>query len=131
VTTRNETTLSSFDSFSQDLSRFELADWVSFFASNPRSEQVAGTSATVTGFFYTDTNGNYYVGRFRINCCAVDATPLGIQLSKDSVTEKLEQGSWYKISGVFAADKVDNSTIFRLQVEKVEKTTEPEFPYVY
>ncbi|MCA9324175.1 TIGR03943 family protein [Candidatus Saccharibacteria bacterium] len=113
---------STFDSFSSDYSHFDIKDWYTLLQSNPRPEQIIDKEAKLNGFFYRK-DGNPYIARFRLSCCAVDATPLAIPIE---VSENLLEGEWYSISG-----KIVDSANPKVKVAEIHKIEEPDEPYIY
>ncbi len=119
----NESIVTSFDSFSQDFSHFDIADWSNILSSNPNSEELADKKAVVEGFILKDNN-EIYIARFRLSCCAVDATPLTVPLAESA--KALENNKWYRIEGVFVSQNG-----LRLNPVLISEIEEPNEPYIY
>ena len=122
----NPTSGSSFDRFSQNYSHFTLQDWSSLLATSPTDEQVVGKKAIVEGFIF-DTDDQRKLARFKLSCCAVDATPLAVTLKKTDEIMGLKTGSWQRLEGTFVADGDE----YVLEVTKATQIDQPKEPYGY
>lgn len=118
--------ISSYDHFSQDYSNFTLQDWASLLSKSPGNSQLTGKKATIEGFIYENDNVRY-VARFRLSCCAVDATPISLPLKNTEQISQLSVGSWQHIEGVFV---LENDKLV-IEPTEISEISEPEQPYVY
>ena len=128
-TDAGSSSITSFEAFSQDLSRFSLQDWQSYLATNPKPEQIAGIKATITGFLYTESSGQKFVARFRVTCCAVDATPLKVPLKDYEQLRSIAEGQWITASGIFV--KATDQYPYQLEAATITPIDEPGNPYVF
>lgn len=120
---------SALDTFSNDLTRFDVRDWHVFLGSSPKPEAVVGKEAHVEGFLFR-SNNQLYVARYQITCCAVDATPLTLPLQQSETSEELIDGDWVRLTGVMErAD--DEKHPYQLAITSLEIIEEPDQPYVY
>jgi len=126
ITTNSNLVISSFDNFSQDYSHFKLQDWASFLSTSPDASQITSKKATIEGFIY-EASGVRYIARFRLSCCAVDATPISIPLKKTEQTSQLTIGSWQRVEGVFVLE----NEVLVIEPTTLTEINEPEQPYVY
>lgn len=117
---------SSYDSYTRDYTHFDIQDWSTFFANAPAANQVVGKRALIEGFVLRDGQ-SLFIARFRLSCCAVDATPLTIQLAPNEKTSNLLSGSWYRFSGDFIEQNAD----YLLSADEVTQIPEPKEPYVF
>lgn len=120
---------STFDTYSTDYTHFDIQEWSILLASHPRKESIENKEARISGFLYFDSSGNPNIARFRLSCCAVDATPLSIPLRISNFTQGLVSGSWYEVTGKMFFD--DNKNDFLLNVEQVDPIETPKEQYVY
>ena len=128
---RSTTPFSSYDNFNQDFSYFDVADLSSILSENPTDSQIVGKKASVEGFLFKDNNEQFYIARFKLACCAVDATPLVVPINIAAIKDPLVVGDWYKATGLFALNNQSSGHKFTVDVEKIEPIAEPEEPYVY
>ena len=120
---------STFDTYTTDYTHFDIQEWSNLLASHPRKESIENKEARISGFLYFDNSGNPNIARFRLSCCAVDATPLSIPLRISNFTQGLESGSWYEVTGKMLFDDIKND--FLLYVEQVDPIEAPKEQYVY
>lgn len=124
--------LSSYDSFNQDFSYFDVADLSAFLSNNPTKEQIIDKQVELEGFIFEDSDGQKFIARFKLSCCAVDARPLTIPLLKNDVVSSVIIGSWYRISGKFVLNEGNQSQYpYAVETTTVEGIVEPLEPYVY
>src|SRR5436305_13215480 len=67
--------------FEVDTSELNIADWVSAFNMKTSASFYEGKKVDVVGFVFHPKGTPkdvFYVSRFRLTCCAVDAQPLGL-----------------------------------------------------
>ena len=115
----------TYQRFSRDLTQFSLSELVSLFQTPSSAETALGATVRVQGFMFED-NG-IFIGRFRVACCAIDATPIGVRLGSADVATSLIAGSWYEVEGVIAQD---NNGFF-VEPKLVTEIQSPEQPYVF
>ena len=127
----DQTTHSTLDSFSSDLTRFSIADWNNLLAAAPSSDDIENKQANVEGFLYRGDNNQLFVARFRLTCCAVDATPLAIPLVESDELTSLELGQWVSLEGSFTATSDNADHPWQLQTSSVQSIEEPDDPYVF
>ncbi len=120
-----EVSASSYDDFSQDYSNLTISGWSSLLAKQPPAEQIQDKTAVIEGFALYD-NTTVSIARFRISCCAVDATPVTIRV-RNSAGNELSANNWYRITGSFT--EVDGD--FILVPEDITSIEEPDNPYVF
>lgn len=74
--------------------------------------------------------GMFYCFRFRINCCAADAVPVGVMVRHHDVG-KLETGGWVRVEGSLRLNTLKDSSVkLVFEAETVVAAETPEFPYV-
>lgn len=72
----------------------------------------------------------FYCFRFMINCCAADATPLGVMIEYEEA-KNFVPGTWVEVKGVFEPVHLENGmTIPRVLSKSITEIDEPEYPYV-
>lgn len=121
---------STYDSFSRDLSRFDIVDWINFLNTKPAENQISGKQARLTGFVFSDDKNQKFIARFKLTCCAVDASPLTVALADTDNTKNLVLGEWVEISGSFVFLK-DAAYPYQLNPEEINSIAEPKEPYVF
>jgi putative membrane protein len=110
-----------------------IKDWVKTLQADPEPERVAGKPVRVIGFVYRDGRlpaDWFLVARFVVQCCAVDAQPLGIpvRLVESQIPRS---GSWVSIAGEWEVASVRGERRAVVVPTAVTLTEPPEQPYLY
>lgn len=125
----------SADLLGGDYSTFTVKDWASLIRQGADEEFFADKSATLTGFVTPDPDDPenvFYVARFVVTCCAVDAQPVGVAVYSPDWASRFPVDSWVTVTGPFGA----NPSLASLQTiaitpDAVNPTEQPNEPYVY
>jgi uncharacterized repeat protein (TIGR03943 family) len=118
-----------------DSTSFSVRDWAILIRQNPDSAYLREHSAEVTGFVLPsqeDPDNVFYVARFIITCCAVDAQPVGVPVYLPGWQSEFPPDSWVLVTGSFSANptvgSLDSLAIIPDEIGAVDT---PEQPYVY
>ncbi|MCM6761820.1 TIGR03943 family protein [Rathayibacter sp. ZW T2_19] len=118
-----------------DYASFSVRDWAALLRSGASEQFLAGTTATVSGFVTPDADDPenvFYVARFVVTCCAVDAQPVGVPIYEPGWADTYTEGQWLEVSGGFAANaSVTSAEAVVLEPSSVAEIDEPAMPYVY
>lgn len=114
--------------------RLTLGDWSALIARQADPAYFAGMTATMSGFVmpYTEPDdGVFYVARFQVTCCTVDAQPVGVAVLLEDWAGGYPVDSWVEITGSFvpAPDGVSSSVV--LEPSEIIAVDEPLDPYEY
>ncbi len=93
-----------------------------------------GRSADLTGFVMAspDSPDMFYVARYVITCCAVDAQPAGVPVYSPGWQDTAKEGAWVHVSGTFSPNTVSASTAaYTLTPAVLEPIDQPSDPYDY
>lgn len=117
----------------EQVARFTVREWatilrqtsdLSFFADKPVTELV--------GFVTPDTSDPdnvFYVSRFTVTCCAVDAQPLGVPVYLPGWSDEFAVDDWVSIDGEFGSNPSSDSdqpvVILPAEVTPIELPREP------
>lgn len=111
-----------------------IEDWVSAFGAEPDPGFYEGKEVDVVGFVFRPEGAPqdvFYVSRFVVTCCAVDAQPIGLPVRSAGWEGRFEEDAWVRVKGSFvAAEKGTVSDPVVVDPERVEPTEEPQNPYV-
>lgn len=125
------TTLALFD---VDTTQLSIADWVSAFNMKTSASFYEGKKVDVVGFVFHPKGTPqdvFYVSRFRITCCSVDAQPLGVPVYLPGWQEQeFEEDSWVHVKGSFTQTDEDIAEPAIIEPESIEPTDQPANPYV-
>lgn len=110
-----------------------IQDW-SRLLRQADSAAVSGRAAELTGFVApepSDPERMFLVMRFVINCCAVDAQPVGIPIYRPGWQREFEPDDWVTVQGAFAQNpSVRSPWVAALLPASIERVEAPEDPYV-
>jgi uncharacterized repeat protein (TIGR03943 family) len=118
-----------------DFNQLSIKEWATLLDQTSDIGFFAGKQATVTGFITPDQSdaGNvFFVSRFVIRCCAVDAQPVGVPVYLPDWQKKLKPDDWVTLSGTFDNNPSAKST-HRIVItpDKVTSIPQPKDAYVY
>jgi uncharacterized repeat protein (TIGR03943 family) len=119
--------------FGADTTRLTIADWVSAFNLKTSASFYEGKKIDVVGFVFHPQgtpSDVFYVSRFRITCCAVDAKPLGVPVYAPGWQEKFDEDSWVHVVGSFTETDEDIAEPAVVAPQSIEPTDRPANPYV-
>jgi len=118
-----------------DTSQFTVKDWALLLHQNPDADYFADKTVDVTGFVTPspdDPDNVFYVARFVVTCCAVDAQPVGVPVYLPGWAEQFATDQWVSASGVFAPNPGSASAEpLLLTTDDVTVTEQPSQPYVF
>lgn len=118
-----------------DASTFSVKDWASLLRQGAGPEFYAGKKARLTGFVTPDRDDPenvFYVARFVVTHCVVDAQPVGVPVYRPGWQDEFSRDSWVDASGGFAMNpSVASSEGIALIPEAVAAVPQPQQPYVY
>lgn len=111
-----------------ETSQLTVKDWANLLSQTSDQTFFAGKKAKVSGFVTVDSNNNiFFVSRFVVSCCAVDARPIGVPVYKENWQATYQKDEWVEVSGVFGVYDGQIS----LKPETITPISQPESPYVY
>jgi len=97
-------------------------------------KQFEGKEIAVSGFVYRDQTsadtGPFAVSRFLVQCCAADATPLGIMVDPGR-QQNLPVDSWVKVQGKLRIVTHEGNEMIRIEASSITPITQPDAPYIY
>lgn len=115
--------------------RFTVVDWSSLLRQTSDPAFFAGKSVDVLGFITAsddDSDNIYFVSRFFVTCCAVDAQPVGVAVYSPSWKDSLAVGDWVQVTGGFGLNpSPTGSPAIVLLPESTTKMEEPDEPYLF
>ncbi len=111
--------------------RVSLLDYASR-AVFDRGQSLAQRQVTMSGFIIAGPDGQPYLARMVVNCCAADARPVKIGLTGD-VPARLAPDTWIEVVGNYLErtdrDPVNGEVIPYIQVISSHDVTAPESQY--
>ncbi|PPF80289.1 TIGR03943 family protein [Subtercola sp. Z020] len=120
---------------SDDTSAYTVKDWSLLLRQGVGLDWFDGRSASVTGFVTPDADDPdnvFFVARFVVTCCAVDAQPVGVAVYEPGWQSSYPTDSWVSVDGTFGADPSVLSTAnIVLTPASITGIPQPSDPYVY
>lgn len=114
--------------------RYTVLEWSSLLAQTTDPVFYAGKPVDVVGFITPDPVADdvFYVSRFIITCCAVDAQPVGIPVYLPDWQSQFAADDWVEVTGEFSANRSGTSSaVIALAPSEVTGVDEPSEPYLY
>lgn len=114
-----------------DTSSFTVKDWALILRQDPDPADFTDP-VEVTGFVLPspDDEDVFYVARFTVTCCAVDAQPVGVPVHLPGWQDRFEADDWVAANGRLGDDPAGGPSPVLLP-DAVEPTEQPEQPYVF
>jgi TIGR03943 family protein len=135
VTQLSADKLSQASIFAQrDYSHLTIKEWAGLLAQTHDSAFYRGKTVNLTGFVTPDTADSqiFYVSRFVVTCCAVDAQAVGVPVYAPGWRERYQPNSWVTVTGDFAAHPQQHrQQPIVIMPRSVTLTTQPKEPYEY
>lgn len=118
-----------------DTTNFTVKDWALLLRQNPDAGYYADKDVDVVGFVTAspdDPENVFYLARFSVTCCAVDAQPIGVPVYLPGWQDQFEEDEWLAATGgieLNPGSTGDEPLV--LVTETLEVTEQPEQPYVF
>ncbi|GAA3409271.1 TIGR03943 family putative permease subunit [Paenibacillus hodogayensis] len=93
----------------------------------------AGKTVSLTGFVYRDSTmdaRHFAVGRFSVQCCSADASPVGM-LVQDDRAGLYATDQWVRVTGTLGTTRQGGSELLVVRPVEVRTIGTPKEPYVY
>ncbi|MGX5680134.1 TIGR03943 family putative permease subunit [Schumannella luteola] len=114
---------------------FTVLDWASLLRQTTDLGFYRDKPVDVVGFITPDSNDPdnvFYVSRFFVTCCAVDAQPAGVPVYLPGWASQFEADDWVRVTGVFAANPSSGSPEpLAIDPDEVLPTEQPSEPYLF
>ena len=115
--------------------RFTVLDWSSLLRQSTDLGIFAGKPVDVVGFVSADPadpENMFYVSRFVVTCCAVDAQPVGVPVYAPGWEDDFAVDQWVRVEGGFATNPSRASDqAIALVPDTAEVVDQPGEPYLY
>jgi uncharacterized repeat protein (TIGR03943 family) len=115
-----------------DPATFSVKDWAALL-SQDGPEAVLGKQVDLAGYVLDrGENDVFFIARFAVSCCAVDAQPIGVPVYRPGWRDEIEPGAWIAIQGAFVKNpSPDSKESVAIEVGSLAKIDEPDQPYVF
>ncbi len=123
------------DASTASFAKFTVVDWASLLRQTSDLSFYDGKPVDVVGFITADPDdpaNMFYVSRFVVTCCAVDAQPTGIPVFLPNWQDTYAVDDWVRASGQFDTNPSTGSTqSVALSPDSVDAVDQPSEPYLY
>lgn len=117
------------------IASFTVVDWSSLLRQTSDPSFYANKTADVVGFITAsdeDPSNIFYLSRFTVTCCAVDAQPTGVAVYAPDWQNEFEIDSWVEVTGSFETNPSSRSDLPLVLVPETMTAVErPSEPYLY
>ncbi|WP_341954444.1 TIGR03943 family protein [Salinibacterium sp. TMP30] len=117
------------------IAAFTVVDWASLLRQTSDPSFYADKTANVVGFITAsedDPENIFYLSRFTVTCCAVDAQPTGVAVYAPNWGDEFEVDAWVEITGKFEINPSSRSDVSLVLVpQKLSSVERPREPYLY
>jgi len=114
---------------------FTVVDWASLLRQTSDPSFYADKTAQVIGFITPsddDPDNIFYLSRFTVTCCAVDAQPAGVAVYAPNWSAEFAADEWVEVVGTFDTNPSSRSEVPLVLVpEKLSVVERPSEPYLY
>jgi uncharacterized repeat protein (TIGR03943 family) len=116
-----------------DGSSLTIKDWAGLLRQGTSEEFFFDKAVDLTGFVLpTESDDTFYLARYLITHCAIDAQPVGVPVHWPGWKETLDSDRWLSIAGTFDTNpgsSLDAPIV--LIPSDSDEVDEPDDPYVY
>ena len=115
-----------------DPATLSVKDWAALL-SQGGPEAVLAKQVHLSGYVLdSGENDVFFIARFAVSCCAVDAQPIGVPVYRPGWRDEIDPGAWITIQGAFVKNpSPDSKESVAIEVGSLAKIDEPDQPYVF
>ena len=135
VVSSSQSVSTSGSATSATYAKFSVLDWSTLLRQTSSPGFYAGKPANVVGFVTPDTDDPanlFYLTRFVITCCAVDAQPVAVPVYYPGWKTHFAADAWVSVTGGFVSDpSTKSSAQIALVPSAVRVVVKPTQPYLF
>ncbi len=114
---------------------FRLRDWADLVLNPDSAARYAGQQVKLTGFVApTDDKRSdvFYVAKFVVTCCTVDARPALVPVSKPDWAKSYKADQWVEVTGrMMPVEGAPGGAVLVIRPTGIHPVPAPEIPYEY
>ncbi len=115
-----------------DPANFQLRDWAAVLSRHSTAVTYAGQELTLSGFVTQARSRNpdiFYLARFVVVCCTVDARPVGVPVAMADWADSYQVDSWVQVTGTLVITDATTPGGVVLKPTSIEAIERPDQPY--
>lgn len=115
-----------------DYSHYSVRDWATALQLGMTADSLAGQRFDEVGFVapVPGRDDAFYLARFVVTCCTVDAAPVGVPVLDAGWRDRLGKDQWVRVTGAFRSDPAHPGAPVVVP-RTVQTVAEPSNPYEY
>lgn len=113
---------------------FTVREWAGILRQTQDPTFFQGKPVDVVGFVVSDPDnpGTFFVTRFVVSCCSVDAQPVGVPVYEPGFEQSFPDETWVRVVGEFVVNPDTSSTHpLVLRPREIGQTEQPREPYLF
>ena len=113
---------------------FTVREWAAILRQTQDPAFFRGKPVDVLGFVSADPDNDdvFFVTRFVVSCCSVDAQPVGVPVTLPGWQDTWSAESWVQVSGEFVVNpNLDQSHPLVVRPENIQPAEQPREPYLF
>lgn len=115
-----------------DPSNFQLRDWAAVLSRHSTAVNYAGQELTLSGFVTQARSRNpdiFYLARFVVVCCTVDARPVGVPVAVANWEKSHKIDTWVQVTGTLVITDATTPGGVVLKPTSIKAIERPDQPY--
>ena len=113
---------------------FTVREWAGILRQTSDPAFFRGKPVEVIGFVAEDPENRdvFYLTRFVVSCCSVDAQPVGIPISLPDWESEWAAETWVRVTGEFVVNpNLEENHPLVVRPQSIEPTEQPREPYLF
>lgn len=115
--------------------RLTIRDWSALLGQAQDAKFFTGKEVNVVGIIAPDEydpDNIFYVTRFVVSCCAIDAQAIGIPIYAPDWKKTFKENDWVRVKGSFIEQNYRSARAPAIiRPDTIEPTNQPDDPYVF
>jgi putative membrane protein len=124
----NNFTFGTNETVNIDSNSLSVKNWSTVLSGNLPFDE--NKEVKLTGFIVPIDEDNFFLTRYVLSCCAIDAQPVAVPVNAPDWNKSLKEGDWVSVEGLFKTSTVNNYSHV-LKPSTLKNIKEPKEPYDY
>lgn len=135
ISASTQTVEAAADTPAAAFASFTVLDWASLLRQTSDVAFYADKPVDIVGFVAPDPEDPenvFYVSRFFVTCCAVDAQPAGVPVYRPGWASEFPVDTWVQVTGVITTNPSSSSSLpMAVDPEQITTIEQPSQPYLF